>query len=154
MKDESIVKELTDLKSFKSLRSIQQEALDGGILDPITNMVLISPTASGKTFAAELPIYKHIKNGGKVLYLVPQTVLIEDKLRDLEYLKEKEYQISKTGEDSPDADILITTFESFFKGAIHNLDYPKRFGLVVIDEFHLLYDQNRGFTLEKIMALW
>lgn len=153
MKDESIVKELMDLKSFESLRSIQQEALDGGILDPTTNMVLISPTASGKTFAAELPIYKHIKNGGKVLYLVPQTVLIEDKLRDLEYLKEKEYQISKTGEDSPDADILITTFESFFKGAIHNLDSPKRFGLVVIDEFHLLYDQNRGFTLEKIITL-
>ena len=83
--------------------------------------------------------------------MVPQTALIGDKLRDFEYLQEEGYQISKAGEDS--SDILITTFESFYKGAIYNLDSYKRFGHVVLDEFHLLYDQNRGFTLEKIITL-
>lgn len=150
---EAIVEELMDLKGFDTLMSIQKEALDKNIMDPETNMVIISPTASGKTFAAELSIFGHLKNGGKVMYLVPQTALIEDKLRDFEYLKGMGYQVSKSGGDSSDADLLIKTFESFYRGAIRSLDFFKRFGLVVIDEFHLLYDQNRGFTLEKAIVL-
>ncbi|OGM12048.1 hypothetical protein A2Z22_01950 [Candidatus Woesebacteria bacterium RBG_16_34_12] len=153
MNDDDIVKELIDIKGFPSLRNIQKQALEKGLLDPKTNMVVISATASGKTFVAELSIFKHLKNDGKVLYLVPQTALIEDKFRDLEYLEKQGYQISKSGETSSDADVLITTFESFYRGAIHNLESYKRFGHVVLDEFHLLYDQNRGFTLEKAICL-
>lgn len=153
VKDDDIVKKLMDIKGFPSLLTIQKEALSKGILNPEKNMVVVSATASGKTFVAELSIFKHLKNDGKVLYLVPQTALIEDKFRDLEYLEKEGYHISKTGEDSSEADILITTFESFYRGAIRNLESYKRFGHVVVDEFHLLYDQNRGFTLEKAIVL-
>ena len=49
----------------------QQDAILAGVLDG-KNLVLASPTASGKTLIAELCALKHVlERDGKVLYLSP-----------------------------------------------------------------------------------
>jgi helicase len=57
----------------------QQEAVLAGALDG-KNLVLASPTASGKTLVAELCALKHVLEGdGKVLYLSPLRALASEK---------------------------------------------------------------------------
>lgn len=120
------------------------------------NFVVIAPTASGKTFVAELAMFKHLKEGGSVLYLVPQNALVSDKLQDFNYLKDrlKYYVTDPNGQNAwHDSDVLVTTFEFFFRVALNNKNYASRFGLVVFDEFHILYESNRGYNLEKSITL-
>ena len=57
----------------------QQDAVLSGVLDG-KNLVLASPTASGKTLVAELCALKHVlEHGGKVLYLSPLRALASEK---------------------------------------------------------------------------
>ena len=61
----------------------QEDAITAGVLEG-KNVVLASPTASGKTLVAELVILKSIlENGGKALYLTPLRALDERKVRRL-----------------------------------------------------------------------
>ncbi|MFQ6086838.1 MAG: DEAD/DEAH box helicase, partial [Candidatus Bathyarchaeia archaeon] len=60
----------------------QEEAIQAGALDG-KNLVLASPTASGKTLIAELCALKHIlEKDGKVLYLTPLRALASEKYQE------------------------------------------------------------------------
>jgi len=49
----------------------QEDAIKAGVLDG-KNLVLASPTASGKTLVAEICILKHLlERNGKAIYLAP-----------------------------------------------------------------------------------
>jgi helicase len=153
-KDE-LIKELIEKKGIPSLWPVQQMAVDQGLLDKEENFIITAPTASGKTFAAELACYKCLKEKGRVIYLVPTNSLINDKSNDFKYLSD-EYKISGSSikrSDWNDSDIVITAFESFYKQALLNTEVIEGFDLAIIDEFHILYSRLRGFTLEKIMTL-
>ncbi|HUV33917.1 MAG TPA: DEAD/DEAH box helicase, partial [Candidatus Desulfaltia sp.] len=63
------VKRILADKGLKELYPPQADAIETGVLDG-GNLVLASPTASGKTLIAELCAMKHVlERGGKVLYL-------------------------------------------------------------------------------------
>ena len=82
------VKRLLLNRGLTELYPPQQDAIEAGVLDG-KNLVLASPTASGKTLIAELCALKHIlQRGGKVLYLTPLRALTWEKYEEFqEYTK-------------------------------------------------------------------
>lgn len=148
--EKELVDELLDLKGYPSLFRVQQEALDAGILRKDKNLIVIAPTASGKTLCAELLFYRYLKQRGRVVYVVPTSSLVKDKEKEFKEYLEGEYQLDG---DWNERDLLVTSFESFYRTALLNTNLAEGFGIAVIDEFHILYDKHRGFTLEKIITL-
>ena len=60
----------------------QEDTIRAGVLEG-KNIVLASPTASGKTLIAELCALKHVlENGGKVIYLSPLRALASEKFEE------------------------------------------------------------------------
>jgi helicase len=61
----------------------QEEAIRAGLLDSDRNFVIATPTASGKTFLAELSMLQSILTGsGKCLYVVPLNALAYEKYQN------------------------------------------------------------------------
>ena len=70
---ESIPKELYDIleKDIKTLRPAQVKAIEKGLLER-KNLLVCTPTASGKTLIAELAALNSILNHvGKAIYIAP-----------------------------------------------------------------------------------
>jgi len=143
----------------------QEEAVKAGALEG-RNLVLASPTASGKTLVAELCALKHVlEKDGKVFYLTPLRALANEK-----YTEFKKYTAIKkkngrkislgisTGDfDSSDPwleryDIIITTNEKADSLLRHRAKWMDEISLVIADEVHLLNDAERGPTLEVVLA--
>ena len=143
----------------------QEEAIRAGALDGC-NLVLASPTASGKTLVAILCAVKHVlERGGKVLYLTPLRALASEKYEEfkkLEVIRKPSGQpirvaISTGDYDSPglqlaSADIIITTNEKADSLLRHRSPWMADITLVVADEVHLLTFPDRGPTLEVVLA--
>jgi helicase len=76
------VKEVIIKSGISKLYPPQEDAVRAGALKG-KDLVLASPTASGKTLTAELCALKHIlERGGKVLYLTPLRALASEKYQD------------------------------------------------------------------------
>ena len=143
----------------------QVDAIQAGALQG-ENLVLASPTASGKTLIAELCALRHILDrGGKVLYLTPLRALTSEKYQDFrKYTSIKKpsgYPISigiSTGDyDSADPwlgryDVIITTNEKCDSLLRHRPSWINTITLVVADEIHTIMDADRGPTLEVTLT--
>jgi len=143
----------------------QEEAIEAGALQG-KNLVLASPTASGKTLVAELCALKHVlEKGGKVLYLTPLRALANEKYQEFQkYTKIKKPNdrpirvgITTGDYDSSDPwleryDVIITTNEKADSLLRHRAKWMDEISLVVADEVHLLNDSERGPTLEVVLA--
>ena len=143
----------------------QEDCILGGVLDG-RNIVLASPTASGKTLIAELCGLKHIlEKGGKVLYLSPLRALASEKFEDFKkYTSIKKPDGRKvsvgisTGDfDSADNwleryDVIVSTNEKADSLLRHRAKWMDTISLVIADEIHLLNDAGRGPTLEIVLA--
>jgi helicase len=150
--NETITK-LLELKGWKELNITQTMAVEEGLLDSKDNFVVIAPTASGKTGVAQLAMLQALNSGERVVYLVPMTPLISEKERDFEVLSTKIAGTKISPADWNGSDIVITTFESFYKTALVSRHRAEGFDLAIIDEFHVLYDPMRGFNLEKVITI-
>ncbi|MCS7120450.1 MAG: DEAD/DEAH box helicase [Nitrososphaerota archaeon] len=143
----------------------QEEAVNAGALEG-KNILLASPTASGKTLVAELCALKHIlEKDGKVLYLTPLRALANEKYEEF-----RKYEVIRkpngrrvrvgisTGDfDSSDPwlekfDIIVTTNEKCDSLLRHRAHWIDNISLLVADEVHLLNDGERGPTLEVVLA--
>jgi len=159
------VKQVITKSGITKLYPPQVDAIKAGALEG-RNLVLASPTASGKTLIAELCTLKHIlEKDGKVLYLTPLRALANEK-----YTEFKKYTAVKkrngrrisvgisTGDyDSSDPwmgrfNIIISTNEKVDSLLRHRARWMDEISLVVADEVHLLNDADRGPTLEVVLA--
>jgi len=143
----------------------QEEAIHAGALEG-KNLVLATPTASGKTLVAELCALKHVlERDGKVLYLSPLRALASEKFEEFQkYTKIRKANgrrvsvgVSTGDYDSSDPwmgkhDIIITTNEKADSLLRHRAKWVNDVSLVVADEVHLLNDADRGPTLEVVLA--
>ncbi len=159
------VKEIITRLGITELFPPQQEAIRAGALEE-KNLVLASPTASGKTLIAELCALKHVlERDRKVLYLSPLRALANEKFEEF-----KKYQSIKKGNggqvkvgistgdyDNSDPwmgkyDIIVTTNEKADSLLRHRARWVSDVSLVVADEVHLLNEPERGPTLEVVLA--
>ncbi len=143
----------------------QAEAIESGVLEG-NNLVLASPTASGKTLVAELCCLKHvIECKGKTIYLAPLRALASEKFEDLQRFaklrkadgRKVSIGISTGDFDSNDVwleryDIIVTTNEKADSLLRHRARWMEEISLVIADEVHLLNEAERGPTLEVVLA--
>jgi ATP-dependent DNA helicase len=161
----SPVKEVLKGLGIEKLFPPQEDCIRAGALEG-RNIVLASPTASGKTLIAELCSLKHIlERGGKVIYLSPLRALASEKFEEFQKYtairKVNGRKISvgiSTGDfDSADNwleryDIIVTTNEKADSLLRHRAKWMDSISLVVADEIHLLNEAQRGPTLEIVLA--
>ncbi|HEY5620295.1 MAG TPA: DEAD/DEAH box helicase [Candidatus Bathyarchaeia archaeon] len=143
----------------------QEDAVQTGVLDG-KNLVLASPTASGKTLIAELCILKHVlERQGKAIYLAPLRALASEKYKEFQkYSSIKKPSgervrvgISTGDYDSSDSwlgryDVILSTNEKADSLLRHKAPWMSELTLVVADEIHLLTEHNRGPTLEVVLT--
>jgi helicase len=161
----SPVKEVLKGLGIEKLFPPQEDCIRAGALEG-RNIVLASPTASGKTLIAELCSLKHIlERGGKVIYLSPLRALASEKFEEFQkYTSIRKVNGRKisvgisTGDfDSADNwleryDIIVTTNEKADSLLRHRAKWMDSISLVVADEIHLLNEAQRGPTLEIVLA--
>jgi len=159
------LKEVTIRSGIAELYPPQEEAVNSGVLN-CKNIVLASPTASGKTLIAELAGLKHVlERNGKVIYLTPLRALANEKYAEFKkycLLRKKDGKrvtvgISTGDFDSKDPwlqrnDIIVTTNEKADSLLRHRAKWMEEITLVVADEIHLLNEAGRGPTLEVVLA--
>src|SRR3989344_3058934 len=157
-----VPKELYEIleKEITKLRPAQEKSVKSGLLDG-KNLLVCTPTASGKTLIAEMAAIKSIIEGkGKAVYIVPLKALASEKYRDF---KEKYGKIAKIalsiGEiDSADPylaeyDLIFITSEKLDSLTRHRATWISSIATVVVDEIHLLNDNERGPTLEILLTI-
>ena len=157
-----IPKELYEIlkKDIEELRPAQKKAIESGLLDG-KNLLVCTPTASGKTLIAELAALKSIIEGkGKAIYIVPLKALASEKLKDFKKRYEGIAKIALSiGDiDSADSylidyDLIITTSEKLDSLIRHHAPWLSLISTIIIDEIHLLNDPSRGPTLEILITI-
>ncbi len=159
------IKRVLTEKGYDELYPPQVDAIAAGVLTG-KNVVLASPTASGKTLVAELAILKKITEGkGKALYLTPLRALASEKYDEFKKysdLKKPDghkvrIAISSGDYDESDErlgnyDIIIATNEKADSLLRHKAKWILDVALIVADEVHLLNEAKRGPTLEVVIT--
>lgn len=153
----SIIKALNE-QGFDELYPPQAAALPKALAGK--NLVVSSPTASGKTLIAYITALKAIiESGKKVLYIVPLKALASEKKDDMDkfsHLKIKT-AISIGDLDSEDkwlenADFIVATSEKADSLIRHGSNVVENLGLIIADEIHLIHDPLRGPTIEVALT--
>jgi len=158
------IRRLLREKNFRTPTEPQQKVIP--LILEGKNVLLISPTATGKTEAAMLPILSKLiqmprsEPGIKVLYITPLRALNRDMLERLEWwcnnldlklaVRHGDTDVSERARQSRSPpDILITTPETLqtilFGWVIRR--HLRSLRWVVIDEVHELADNKRGSQL-------
>ncbi|MEK6874909.1 MAG: DEAD/DEAH box helicase [Nanoarchaeota archaeon] len=143
-----------------SLRPAQTKAIKAGLLDG-KNIVVCTPTASGKTLIAELAGIKRILNeNGIMVYVVPLKALASEKTRDFKNRYEPMLRIALSIGDAEssepylrDYNIIVCTAEKLDSLIRNHATWLHNITTLIIDEIHLLNDPNRGPTLEIVITL-
>jgi helicase len=159
------VKSIVAKAGYEALYPPQEEAIRAGVLEG-KNLVLASPTASGKTLVAELTILKSVlEKGGKALYLTPLRALASEKYEDFQKYGDIEKKpgrkvrvaVTSGDYDSSDIylanyDIIISTNEKADSLLRHRSPWIADISVVVADEIHLITEASRGPTLEVVLT--
>ncbi|MGC9517888.1 MAG: DUF5814 domain-containing protein [Methanomicrobiales archaeon] len=151
----------------KYLLPVQHLAVENGLLDG-ENLLIVSATASGKTLIGEIAGVPQAMRKKKFMFLTPLVALANQKYRDfkrrysqlglkvsirvgMSRIKAKE-EISLADEDIRDSDIVVGTYEGIdFLLRSGRADDLKDLGVVVIDEIHMLDDEERGPRLNGLI---
>ena len=127
------------------------------------NLLLATPTASGKSLIAYLAIIKRLEKlgqGTRAFYIVPLKALATEKVNELRELAKKvDLSVGlaigdRDGETGSieHADIIVCTSEKLDSLLRNNPSFAEKVGIVIADEFHLINDPTRGPTLEVLLA--
>jgi len=145
-------------KRVKELRPAQSKSINKGLFKG-KNLLVCTPTASGKTLVGELAILNSLMNKKlKAVYVVPLRALASEKYKEFGKRYDFRVGLSSGDMDSSDkhlayCDIIITTSEKLDSLIRHKASWLKEVGVLVVDEIHLMNDSSRGPTLEIIITL-
>ncbi|MDR3223210.1 MAG: DUF5814 domain-containing protein [Methanobrevibacter sp.] len=160
-------KNVLDKNNDKYLLPIQYLSIKKGLLKG-ENLLVVSGTGSGKTLVGELAGVPKALKGEKFLFLTPLVALSNQKYRDF---KEKYEALGlkiaiKVGmnrikaknelqlKDSyiSNSDIVVGTYEGIdFLIRSGKYDELNKLGTVLIDEVHMLDDEDRGLRLNGLI---
>jgi len=152
-----------------ALLPVQSRAIRKGLLprseagsDGPVRMLISAPTASGKSFCAEMAVARALTRREKAVMLVPLKALAEQKYRTLAatFAPLGVRCLIATG-DHPENDIAfahgdyqvaVAIYEKFDLLLTANLDALRAIGLLVIDEIQTISDPGRGAVLERLLT--
>ena len=146
----------------ESLLPVQERAVKEFGLFGDANLIVFSPTSSGKTFVGEMAAVRAARSNMKVFYLVPQKALAEEKYQELR----ARYQgagidvvvSSRDRREFDDAiaagrfQVAVVVFEKLGALLVSRPQMLESVGLVVVDELQLITDENRGPALELLLT--
>ncbi len=147
------------------LMPVQQLAVQDGLLEG-RHLLVVSATASGKTFIGEMAGMKNFLEGrGKMLFLVPLVALANQKYQRFRdrygHLMRITLQTGVSrlnlpetrpaGERDINAPVVVGTYEGI-DHALRTGRTLKDIGTVVIDEIQMLEDPDRGHRLDGLIA--
>jgi|SRR3989344_5407155 len=146
-------------RKINIFRKSQEESIKAGLLEG-KNLVVCTPTASGKTLIAELACVKNIiEKKGKAVYVVPLKALASEKYKNFK----EQYPFLRIGISTGDLDsadehlgrndLIIVTSEKLDSLIRHKVKWVRDVYTIVIDEAHLLNDVGRGPTLEIVITI-
>jgi len=142
-------------KGIVELYPPQEDCIRAGMLEG-KNLLVSIPTASGKTLVAEMAMHTHIAKKGKCLYIVPLKALASEKFDEFAG-KGVRVGIATGDFDRRDDmlgrnDIIVATSEKVDSLLRNRARWIHEITLLVIDEIHLIDSENRGPTLEMVIA--
>ncbi|UIO99341.1 DEAD/DEAH box helicase [Halobaculum sp. CBA1158] len=140
-------------EGIEELYPPQVAAVEAGVCDG-DNVVAAVPTASGKTFVAELAL---LTADGPGLYVCPLRALAREKYEEFDALPGVEAGISTGDYDSAASDlagndVIVATSEKVDSAIRNGAEWVDDLACVVVDEVHLLGSPRRGPTLEVTLA--
>ena len=159
-----------------TLRPAQEEAIFGTkILERAENVIVTTPTNSGKSLLSYLLLLKHAVHGHRVVLIEPLRALAQEKGLELteiaEYYRaeggDKVRVVVTTGDYRTTGDFLNTKPQAYSGGQIviatperldaisrepKNKGWMKKIVFVCLDEAHLIGDASRGVTIELLLT--
>jgi helicase len=146
-------------RGFAALRPSQVKSIKAGLFED-KNILVCTPTASGKTLVGELAFLNAIYHDhGKAVYIVPLKALASEKYKEFKkHYPEIKTAISFGDKDSSDDylekyDLIITTSEKLDSLVRHRANWIKEVKTIIVDEIHLLNDPSRGPGLEVLITI-
>jgi superfamily II DNA/RNA helicase len=141
-----------------SPRGVQLEAMGAGLLDG-KNVLVCSPTGSGKTLIGEMAMLRAVNSGLRGIYLVPLRALaLQIAAKMKKRYKQCNIRIGIStgdfeldGSEILDYDILVTTYERADSLLRHNSVWMNEVGTMCIDEVQNISDKLRGARLESVI---
>lgn len=158
------------------LRPAQDDAVfKHDILAKSDNVVLTTPTNSGKSLISYLLLFAHAAHGRRVVLIEPLRALAQEKGLELMHIAEvykskggAKVKVSITTGDYRTSDDFLHTKPAKYEGghivvatperldAISrdpgNEGWLKKIALVCVDEAHMIGDRKRGMTLELLVS--
>ena len=170
MKRLKITKKFKDIlikNGNKKLLPVQILAIKEGLLKR-EDMLVVSATGSGKTLVGELAGITQALKGKKFVFLTPLVALANQKYRDFKRkykklglnvaIKVGRNRVKAKGElklpdsDISKADIVVATYEGIdYLLRSGNTKALKDLGVVLIDEIHMIDDEDRGTRLNGLI---
>ncbi|RLM64128.1 DEAD/DEAH box helicase [Halorubrum sp. Atlit-26R] len=140
-------------RGVRELYPPQRAAVEAGVCEG-ADVVAAVPTASGKTFVAQLAL---LTADGPGLYVCPLRALAREKYETFAALPGVDVGISTgdfdaTGEALAGNDVVVATSEKVDSAIRNGASWVDELACVVIDEVHLLGAKRRGPTLEVTLA--
>ncbi|MDD4250828.1 MAG: DEAD/DEAH box helicase [Candidatus ainarchaeum sp.] len=151
MNNKTIPEFVLEQNKFKEFNPVQKKCLELGFE---SNLIVSSPTASGKTIIAELFMLENVFNKKqKVIYTCPLRALASEHYTDFKKkYPDIKFALSTGDIDSNSSylkkfDVILTTYEKLVSLIRHKAEWLENVGCLIIDEIHEL-DSDRGPTLE------
>ncbi|MFH1836336.1 MAG: DEAD/DEAH box helicase, partial [Methanobacteriota archaeon] len=143
-------------EGYLDLYPPQAAAVEHGLLES-HNLVITTPTASGKTFTSELAISKTMASRKKAVYIVPLRALAYEKFTEFKKYEKLGFSVrlevgdldSQKYSGKPRFDLLIATAEKCDSILRSKPEWFEDVGLLVLDEIHLI-GSDRGPVYEII----
>lgn len=147
-------------KGIIKLMPVQEKAIKAGLFEN-KNLLVCSPTSSGKTLVAELAAFNSIiTRRGKAIYIVPLKALANEKFKEFKqfYGEKARIALSIGDLDSSEPylanyDCIITTSEKLDSLIRHHSPWLKDVAVIIVDEIHNMNDPKRGPTLEVLITI-
>ncbi len=144
------------------LLPVQERAVKEFGLFGTGNLIVFSPTSSGKTFVGEMAAVKAARENTKVFYLVPQKALADEKFHEFRQrygklgikvvVSSRDHREYDEDIERRDFQIAVVVFEKMQALLVSRPQLMEVVGLVVVDELQVITDEVRGPTLELLLT--
>ncbi|MGN6348007.1 MAG: DEAD/DEAH box helicase [Candidatus Nitrosocosmicus sp.] len=148
---------------YDSFYPPQKLAIDSGLLKG-SNILVATPTASGKTLISILAAIKALEKDKKVVYITPLRSLAHEKFIEFNNIDKSKIFSRKikikisTGDFNTsntalgNSDIIVLTNEKLDSIIRQGAAWLSNVGLFISDEIHLIGDFDRGPVLEMVLT--